>query len=141
MRQPKGHVAEPLSDQLVAALGHLVLRYVGAGALVVVGLPPAWAARFPRLTEPGPIHLVELLDTFPFLESALTDLDGLWLGARDTLKGIGEWMEGDTRGHDIHLTASVLSLEGNRLIVVSATDEAIIDLIRRARENIQRRTP
>jgi len=126
-----------LSDEILAALGCLVLRYDDAAHFAVKGVPPEWVRQHaPLLLRQADVHVLTLIELFPALETALADLGSLWINTRDRSKELGEWVESDVEGKELHLKASLLTIHDIRLLMLSSVDEQTIDVIRRARASI-----
>ena len=122
-----------LPERVLAALGHLVLQYTGAGMFTVKGVVPDWTERFPRTFKSKDVHVLVLVETMPFLESAFVDLDRLWSTARGAVSELGEWVEVDESGRELHLKATVVSSDDDRALILSLVDERMVELLRRAR--------
>jgi hypothetical protein len=129
-------MASDLTGGVLAALGHLVLHYEGDGSFRMRGAVPEWTTGRLAVTAHAPIHVLMLMESFPFLETTLTNLDRLWVDTRDRIKVLGEWVEMDGEAKEIHLRAALLTLQDARLLILSSVDQGTIDLIRRARAMI-----
>lgn len=125
---------ETISDAILGKLGYLVLEYQGRGYFVVIGSPPPWIVGFAGIVKRTEVHVLELIDVFTFFETALMNLERLWVDTNDRVKDIGEWVEVDADGKESHLRAILLSVQNRRLMLLSTIDEKTVELIRKARE-------
>ena len=125
---------ETLGDELLAKLGYLVMEFLGGGSFAVRGTAPVWLRRLSRLEGRTELHVLELIDAFPFLETALTNLEQEWSTADEIVRDLGEWLEILVDGRELHVRAGVTIVKGRRLLLLHPLDEQMVDLIRKYRK-------
>lgn len=124
-----------IPSSLAAVLGALVIEEEPSGALIAIGRPPVWLARFvdPASETTG----LDIINRLAFLEAFLVDAREFWSHDAGPVLAGGTWEETDESGTDACLDAVAVGVEGRRFLVVRHVDETRDDrrrVIQRARE-------
>jgi len=122
-------------EEVLAALGVLVLSRGRDGAFAIRGSKPAWYLRlFPDAKE-DPIRVV---DRFPFLESFLPTAEKFWGAKGAGMIRSGFWVETYPSGREVPLQAAATVIGGEELLLVEYVRgefEHVKGLLQKAREH------
>lgn len=131
-------MAVSVANDLVSALGGLVLERLADGRFAVAAALPDWAFELRRSGQEidwtGPF---DASDVFPFLGAFLPEAEDAWRGYGHSRADSGFWTEMDRDGREIHLEASALRVGDAFALVILRNERMFLKehtLLQRARE-------
>ncbi len=124
------------SNNLMAALGNLVLERNGDGRFIRCSACPEWCPTvgFPAHLGGEPFVLEQV---FPFLDSFLPDAEDVWSATAAGPARSDFWTEAGAAGEEVHLEASALRVDSRNLLVINRNEELFRQtelVLQRARE-------
>jgi signal transduction histidine kinase len=124
------------ADDVLPALGALVLTRVSHDRFVPRGALPEWCQRLGRgVIEPDTPFAVS--DVFPFFELFLLDAEAVWGAQQDARLESDGFSQVVSDGEELHLAAVALMARGEALLVVLENERAFVEerlMLQRARE-------
>ncbi|MBL8151250.1 MAG: hypothetical protein JNN15_15105, partial [Blastocatellia bacterium] len=111
-----------LAARILASLGIVVLKRVNESHFKIVGTIPEW---FSSYFQHQNLEVEKLLPgtLFPFIETFLFDAEDFWNSNSGNVLKSDLWSESDTEGNEIHLGASALCLEGEKVLLIQLLSE------------------
>ncbi len=123
---------------VVQRLDLAVFRRESAGALRLIGRPPAWmAVLWPGVAVSGLMESV--MEFSPYLDNFLFDAETHWKGGAPGRVRSGPWVETTSAGHNFNLEATALTVDGDAMLVVEDLAESFVEqssMLQTARENM-----
>ncbi len=104
--------------EILNALGLGVFERNADGTFTLVGNLPSWSDRF-QLSKAVDLTREGLVETFPFLETFLSEAEEAWATGEGVLLDSGTWVQADPSGVACTLQASAISIASQPFLLLS----------------------
>ncbi len=109
-------MTQVIASDLLAALDILALERVDRDCFRILTTKPNWFISLQQ--EAATSNQIDIVLTFPFLETFLSDAEYFWQeNSKDKLKS-GAWSETDLQGEEFNLEATAFSLQEKKILLL-----------------------